>query len=300
MRPTQPTARFEIDVHVDNEFAADVHGLQLASLSETDFDVLYNIWLEYSVIRIRQQRLSDAELVRFSQQFGELDMAPPTESADDGVAGFPEVLVVSNIVENGRKLGVLGSGEAVWHTDMSYIPMPPKASILYALETPSTGGETSFLDMHHAWLQLDTKAREFAQTIEIKHDGTTSSAGTLRPGMAAIDDLDDPHQTPGCLHPAVIRHPETGNTCLYLGRRHRAWIAGMDRTDADAHLDKLWELTTKKARTWTQTWMPGDIVIWDNRAVMHQRNPFDADARRLMHRTQIRGETAPAPVSAVQ
>jgi len=271
MRPVQPTERFEIDVHIDNEFAADVRGLQLASLTESDFDVLYNIWLEYSVIRVRQQTLSDADLVRFSQRFGELDPAPP-----------------------------LGSGEAVWHTDMSYIPMPPKASILYALETPSTGGETSFLDMHHAWLQLDTEAREFAQRTQIKHDGTTSSAGTLRPGMAAIDGLDDPLQTPGCLHPAVIRHPETGNACLYLGRRHRAWIPGMDRTEADAHLDKLWEMTIKTARTWTQTWMPGDIVIWDNRAVMHQRNPFDAHARRLMHRTQVRGETAPAAVSPVQ
>jgi len=301
MKPINRTERFEVNVHVDGEFAADVHGLQIASLSDSDFDVLYNIWLEYSVIRLRGQTLNDNELVTFSRRFGELDLAPKTEGHRDTAPDRPEVLVVSNIVENGRQMGVLGSGEAVWHTDMSYVQMPPKASLLYALETPQAGGETSFLDMHHAYRQLNPLLRERTANLQIKHDGTTSSAGRLRPGMSEIADLNDPLQTPGFVHPAVIQHPETTRTCLYLGRRHRAWIPEREPEEADQQLDELWAHTLNTARTWTQTWTPGDLVIWDNRAVMHQRNPFDAKARRLMHRTQVRGETAPiAPSSKTQ
>lgn len=290
MKPINRSSSIEVSALVADEFAADISGVQVAALSDDDFDVLYNVWLEYGVVRLRKQSLNDRQLVDFSRRFGELDVAPPNEVQRQSVGDFPEILVVSNIRENGEAIGVLGSAEALWHTDMSYIEMPPKASLLYAIETPDHGGETSFLDMHHACERLDSDTLERISSMHIKHDGSTNSAGYLRLGSV---DSDDPRETAGHIHPVVIDHPETGRKALYLGRRHRAWIADMALDQSEAELDRLWHQTLDNARIWTQHWMPGDLVIWDNRAVMHQRNPFDDQARRRMHRTQVRGESVP-------
>lgn len=294
MHPGNRSSSIEVNALVAGEFAAEVSGIQLAAISDSDFDVLYNVWLEYSVIRLRQQALNDQQLVEFSRRFGELDVAPPNETQRQSLDQHPEILVVSNIKEDGAAIGVLGNAEAQWHTDMSYIETPPKASLLYAIETPNEGGETSFLDMHDAFDRLDSDARERVKSMHIKHDGSTNSAGLLRRGFA---DSDDPRETAGYIHPVATQHSETGRGALYLGRRHRAWIPQLDLKQSEAELDWLWRETLNSARIWTQTWEPGDLVIWDNRAVMHQRNPFDAKARRRMHRTQVRAQTAPAALA---
>lgn len=290
---TRPTnlINFDIKPLVENEFAADVSGVQAASVSEGDFDLLYNIWLEYGVVRLRKQVLSDDDLVRFSRRFGNLDIAPPNETVRQSVEGFPEILVVTNVREDGQAIGILGNGEAQWHTDMSYVETPPKASLLYALETPNEGGNTSFIDMHHAVETLGSEIVDQLRSMSIKHDASTNSAGFARLGSTHND---DPRRGNGCSHPLIIRHPETGRPALYLGRRHRAWVCGLGLEESEQKLDWLWNQTLAQARIWTQIWQPGDLLIWDNRAVMHQRNAFDDSLRRRMHRTQVSGDSAPA------
>ena len=112
---------------------------------------MYRAWLEHSVLLFRGQTLDDDGLIAFSRRFGELDFAPIQENGRRFVDGHPEIYVVSNVIENGVAIGSLGAGEAVWHTDMSYLEDPPKASMLYAIEIPPAGGNTGFTSMYRAY-----------------------------------------------------------------------------------------------------------------------------------------------------
>ena len=185
-------------------------------------------------------------------------------------------------------IGSLGAGEAVWHTDMSYLPDPPKASVLLAREVPPSGGDTSFCTMYGAWEALPEKLRTVALGLRVKHDGTYNSGGYVRAGVTPSD---DPRTAPGTVHPLVCVHPETGRRHLYLGRRRNAWLEGLPLDQSDAILDEIWALATADALAWRHRWAVGDVVIWDNRCVMHRRDAFDPGSRRVMHRTQIKGGT---------
>ena len=121
---------------------AEVSGVDVRSMDDETFAAIHQAWLDYQVLLFRRQQLSDQDLIAFSRRFGDLDHAPIQENGRRFVEGYPEIYVVSNVVEQGVAIGSLGAGEAVWHTDMSYLAHPPKASVLYALEVPATGGDT--------------------------------------------------------------------------------------------------------------------------------------------------------------
>jgi len=265
---------------------AEIRGIDLRTMDDVAFAAIHRAWLDHQVLLVRDQSLSDQELIAFSRRFGALDQAPIQENGRRFVDGYPEIYVVSNVVENGVAIGSLGAGEAVWHTDMSYLPDPPKASILFALEVPSTGGDTSFCTMYGAWESLPESLRATALHLRVKHDGTYNSGGYVRAGVTPSD---DPRTAPGTLHPLVCVHPETGRRHLYLGRRRNAWLEGLSLDESNALLDRIWACATADALTWSHQWRPGDLVLWDNRCVMHRRDAFDAGTRRVMHRTQIKG-----------
>jgi len=266
---------------------AEIGGVDVTRLDDDGLARVKAAWLEHLVLLFRGQRLSDGELVAFSRRFGPLDVAPPNENGVRSAPGFPEILVISNVVEDGVEIGSLGNAEAAWHTDMSYIETPPTGSLLYALEVPPAGGDTGFLNMYRALDELPGELRRRVEGKHIKHDATTNSAGYLRAGVERPDDL---QVSPGVCHPIVRRHPETGRQALYLGRRHLASIPGLEPEGSEHLLDALWAHTTQTRFTWHHQWRAGDLLIWDNRAAMHRRDPFDAKARRIMHRTQIAGD----------
>lgn len=269
---------------------AEIDGLDLRRVDAGVMQAVHRAWLAHQVLLFRGQKLDDEDLVAFSHRFGELDEAPVQESGKRFVEGHPEIYVVSNVVERGVPIGSLGSGEAVWHTDMSYLPLPPKASILYALEVPPSGGETSFCNMTAAWDTLPPDLRVRATNRRVKHDGTYNSGGYLREGVAASD---DPVTAAGELHPLVCVHPETGRQTLYLGRRRNAYIEGLSLAESEALLDAIWTHSTGPELQWEHRWRAGDLVLWDNRCTMHRRSAFDAEMRRVLHRTQIRGDSVP-------
>jgi alpha-ketoglutarate-dependent taurine dioxygenase len=270
---------------------ADVGGLDLSGeIDDKIFRDIYKAWNDHLVLRFRDQQLDDNALVAFSRRFGELDMAPTPAPGERMVVTLPEVAVISNIVVGGKAVGSLGNSELVWHQDMSYKELPPKASLLYGIETPSAGGETFFYNLYKAYATLPQTLKSRIQALSCKHDATRNSSGQLRKGF---EERYSNAERPGAIHPLVVRHPETGRPSLYLGRRPNAWIVGLSDADSDALLDELWAHVQQGPHLWTQEWRQGDLVIWDNRCTLHRRNQLDPSLRCLMHRTQVRDKTRP-------
>jgi len=215
----------------------DLRTIDLRNIDDRDFAAIHGAWLDHLVLLFRGQQLRDDDLIAFSRRFGELDWAPVQETGRRFVAGHPEVYVVSNVIENGEPIGSLGAGEATWHTDMSYLEFPPKASMLYALEVPAAGGNTYFCNMYRVYDLLPELLRRRIAGLTLKHDGTYNSGGYVRQGVTAVD---DPVTSPGVYHPLVCTHPETGRRALYLGRRRNAYIGGLPLAESEALLDELW------------------------------------------------------------
>jgi taurine dioxygenase len=270
---------------------AEVRVGDLRALDDAAFGRVLRAWHDHSVVLFRGQALSDADLIAFSRRFGDLDWAPIQETGRRFVEGMPEIYIVSNVKVNGEPIGSLGDGEAVWHTDMSYLDMPPKASMLYSLEIPTSGGNTSVRSMYAIYDALPAKLRERIAGLKIKHDGTYNSGGYVRQGVTPTD---DPRTSPGALHPLVCTHPDTGRRMLYLGRRRNAYIGGLEIAESEALLDELWSYVDLPQFSWEHVWRVGDLVLWDNRCTMHRRDAFDPMQRRIMHRTQVKGELRPA------
>src|SRR5215470_5105020 len=159
---------------------AEVTGVDLSAVTRETFDAILDVWARHLVLVFPRQRLGDEDLAAFSRHFGQLDMAPPAEAAR--VDDYPgsmlrEVTVISNVVVGGKPIGALGAAEADWHTDMSYHEVPPSASLLYALEIPAAGGDTSFCSMYAAY---DTLPHDLQRKIRDRiaiHDMTYTSAG---------------------------------------------------------------------------------------------------------------------------
>ena len=270
---------------------AEISGVDLADLTEPQFARISDAFDRYAGLLFRDQTLSPDDLVAFSRRWGELDVAPVMENGRTAVPGHPEIYIVSNVRgADGKPIGSLGAGEAVWHTDMSYLPSPPYASMLYAIEVPPEGGDTSLCGMKAAYDSLPPALRKRIAGLEIKHDGTYNSGGYLREGVTASD---DPTASVGQVHPAVCRHPATGDALLYLGRRRNAYVMGLSLEESERLLDELWQYAVRPEHTYTHHWRVGDVLLWDNRATMHRRDPFDAATRRLMQRTQIKGQSQP-------
>ena len=275
---------------------AIVTGVQLAAATASQIAAIEEAWYAHDVLIVPRQELTDDDLLAFSRHLGQLD-APRVVAAfrnNRSPAGYPEIFVVSNRVdEHGNAIGDLGSGEVFWHSDLSYQPDPPDASMLYALEIPATGGDTSFSSMKAALAAMPAALRARIAGLGLKHDATRAACGQLRRGMAAHD----PRESPGARHPLVIEHPVSGAAALYLGRRPNAYIPGLSLAASEQLVDELWSYVD--TAVYTHRWTVGDVVLWDNRSVMHRRDAFDPRAHRTLHRTQIKCTTAPRRARSV-
>jgi taurine dioxygenase len=285
-----------IDVEVlSPAVGAEIRGVDLSGPIDDDiFAGIYRAWLAHGVLRFRGQKLSDCDLVAFSRRFGDLDLAPVKGHGEAAVEGAPEVFIISNVIADGVSIGSLGDSELLWHTDMAYTDAPPKASCLYSLSVTRTGGETGYIDMYAAYEALPADLKKQIEGRTIKHDLLYTLDGYLRDGSG--DRLDpsriDVSKIAGPSHPIARIHPETGRQALYIGRRQNTYVNGLPVARSEALLDSLWDhvVAQEPVASWQHTWRIGDLLIWDNRRVMHRRNAFPADSRRIMHRTQIKGD----------
>jgi taurine dioxygenase len=276
---------------------AEVVDVDLRDISVLDQEAIKRSFAKFGALLFRNQTISDDHLLNFSRTLGDLDPPPNQEHGRLSPSGYPDIYVVSNVLDTtGAPIGALGSGEAVWHTDMSYLEVPPFASMLYALEIPPAGGNTWLCSMVEAARRLPDRLRKAIEGRRIKHDGTYNSGGFLRKGVTPSD---DPHVAPGAWHPSLCAHPETGREMLYLGRRRNSYVEGYDKDRSAELLDELWTHATQPKFCYEHRWRVGDLLLWDNRSTMHRRDPFDNTMRRVMHRTQIKGRSAPVPVTPV-
>jgi taurine dioxygenase len=267
-------------VPLSEAIGAEIRGVDLKrDLDERTVTALRQAWLDHAVLLLRDQALDDSALVALTRRFGEIEIPPPLEYGTPYIPDRPEVMVISNVEQDGRPIGSLGAGEAVWHSDLNFMEEPPAASLLYAIEVPRAGGETGFASMTRAYEDLPPALSRAVDGRRIRHDARFNSAGQPRL-----------EQRPPVEHPIVRTHPETGRKCLYLGRRAHASVVGLPEEESEALLDRLWTHAVQEQFVWYQHWRPGDLVIWDNRCTMHRRNGFDRRARRILHRTQTLGD----------
>src|SRR6266404_1417392 len=180
---SQKAARAPAVIPTGAALGAEISGVDLRTIDGDCFAAIHRAWLDHLVLLFRGQVLDDDDLIAFSTRFGNLDWAPIQETGRRFVEGHPEIYVVSNVIENGVPIGSLGAGEAVWHTDMSYLEDPPKASMLYALEVPPDGGNTYFCSMYSAYELLPDALKSRISGLRLKHDGTYNSGGYVRQGV---------------------------------------------------------------------------------------------------------------------
>ncbi len=264
---------------------AAVSGLDpSAALSEDEKAQVRQAFLDHKVIFIRGQQMSDPELLEFSSIFGEVLYDPrPVDYHRELDTDYPGLIdVVSNIEVDGKPIGALGTGEAVWHTDT--MPMPNGALVLHGLEVPDAGANTRFINTAAAYRALPEKLKETIDRKIVIH-------GRKNYNLVVGEDGEefDRSQSPGPWVPLVRRHGETGEQALFLGRQADGYIVGLPLEESDAILEEVWSYVLKDEFRWEHEWQQGDTVIWDNRCTVHSRGAVVA-GRRRMHRTTVSGE----------
>jgi taurine dioxygenase len=267
---------------------AEVIGLDLSRpLSDGDFLRLHEAHLAHHVLVFRDVHITPAEQVRFSARWGRLQRHVLHQFA---LPGQPEVLVVSNIVENGRPIG-LGDAGVYWHSDLSYKQQPSLGSFLHAQELPATGGDTLFANQHLAWDQLpralkDDVAGLWAEHSYLKKYAELQKRSPWRPDLNAQQLA----QVTPVAHPVVRTHPETGERALFVNPGFTKHVVELEAAESEALLAFLYAHSTKPEFTVRYHWAAGDVAFWDNRATQHAVVGDFGDAHRVIQRVTLRGD----------
>ena len=274
---------------------AEIQGLDLRALDEPTFQRLHAAWLGHILLVFRGQSLTAEDLVRLVRHFGKpvtsrkLHQRSLEERGGTLLLNLPpEVTVVSNVKQEGKPVGILGDGEVVWHSDFSFKERPTAARMLVAMEVPprERGGNTFFLNCYAAYDALPAHLKRRVSGLTIKQADIVDTAMKVRPGMSLDMDI---RAVPGPSHPIISTHPETGHNMIFLGRRHGSYVNGFSLEESEALLNELWAHCTQPRFWYEHRWSPGDVVVWDNRATLHRRDPFDPDSRRVLYAAQVEG-----------
>ncbi len=257
-----------------------VEGIDLETVSNADFARIETALLTHSVIVLPDQHLSVPGQVRFTELFGEPEISLYTEFTH---AEFPQLLTLSNVKRDGKAVGAARVGKH-WHTDFSFMERCGYATILYGIEVTPEGGETAFADMYAAYDALDPAMQGRIEGMDVLH----SYRLRYRDGGMSAEKL---ARTPDVLHPLVRTHPQTGRRCLFLGCTESSFAAGMPLEEGQEFMRSLIAHATGERFLHLHRWAANDVLIWDNRALMHTAMPFDEDKYgRILNRTSTMGD----------
>jgi alpha-ketoglutarate-dependent taurine dioxygenase len=281
---------------------ARVTGVDLAKpLPDADFQGIHEAWLRHLVLVFPGQRLGPAEMVAFGSRFGELDDFE--NQVTPRSPGFKHVMLLTNRLQNGQQSKSYNAGQN-WHTDQSYSIRPAKATSVHCIEKPSVGGDTMFANMYLAYEALSPTMRAFLDGLEAIHDASLIEGLDKRgPEVAA----EFKRKNPPVVHPAVRLHPESGRKALYVNERVRQFV-GLTEAESRPLVKFLCEHSVAARRVYRHYWSVGDLVMWDNRCVVHMAvGDYDPAEIRHMLRTSGKGDycgrlaepqSAPARVAA--
>ena len=267
---------------------AEVLGLDLTRpLPDAGFARIHRAHLDHHVLVFRDQRITPRQQIDFSRRFGPLQTHVLHQFQ---LPGHPEILVVSNIVENGRPIG-LGDAGHYWHSDLSYVEKPSLGSMLHAQELPAEGGDTLFADMHRAWDTLPAALRRAVEGRRAEHSYLCKyeALRARSPWRPKLSDAQIAKVRP-VLQPVVRTHPETGRKALFVNEHFTTRIDGLPEDESRELLQQLFAHSVRPEHVYRHRWLPQDMVFWDNRSVMHLAAGCPDHLRRRLNRTTIEGD----------
>lgn len=266
-------------------FGARVEGLDLAAIDDSGFAALSAALTEYSLLVLPQQKLSPETQIAVSRRFGALEHHVLQEYC---LPGHPEIFVVSNIEEDGRPIGAHG-GSRKFHSDLAYLEEPSMGSLFYCLECPEGEGGTSFIGMNAVYDHLPEERKAWLEDKNCVFDFVWHHEQNHKHRQPMTDE--QKARTPPVTHPAVRTHPVSGRRALFVSEYHCRRFADLDEKKSRPIIDELLRFAKRPEFGYTHSWTPGDLVIWDNRCLLHRAEPFDErNSRRLMHRTTVKGD----------
>ena len=267
---------------LEGTFGAVVTGVKLAGIDQPTWQSVYSAWLKHALLIFPGQRLTREQQVEFARRFGALEfaIAPISNVKADG----------SLRDETDDDVVKVLKGNMFWHADSTYMPVQAKGAVFSAEVVPNAGGETGWADMRAAYDALDAQTREKVEGLSAYHSlhysqsklGHTPKDGSEYSGYGF-------HDGPVPLRPLVKTHPETGRKSLLIGR-HAHNIPGMDKVESESFLEGLVEFACQPPRVYHHHWTPGDVVIWDNRCLLHRAMPWDMREPRVMWHSRIAGD----------
>ena len=268
---------------ITSHLGAEVAEVDLSKpLRNAAFDAILEAFNRHSVLVFHDQELTPEKHIAFSRRFGKLMVHV---FAEDLLAGHPEIYRLSNVVIDGVRQGRPDAGQ-YWHSDLTYEEKPSLGSVMYALEVPPVGGDTMFVSTAHAFEQLSPVMQKMLEGLTAIHDFGHAFGRSNTTSIGVTQDTLD--RRPPVAHPVVRVHPGTGRKCLFVNPGFTVRIEGMAAAESDVLLGFLYRHMTRPEWVLRHRWRKGDVVMWDNRALMHSgTGDYDAGTPRHMHRTTI-------------
>ena len=269
---------------------AEITGIDVGSLDDSSFKQVREAFLKHHMLVFRDQDLSVASQATFSNRFGDMDVHIQKESAHPE---RPEVQILSNKKVNGKYVGSPSAGDN-WHTDLQYTDIPTMCTLLYAVETPEEGGDTEWANMYLAYETLPENTKERLDGLKARHSfnrfrNKRVEVPEVYKGQGQKRYVDV--APPDAIHPVVRTHPETGRKALYVSPAFTVALEDMTVAESKPILEHLHAVGHSPEFCYRHRWLPGDLVLWDNRSVQHYAVHDHGDATRTLHRITIQGDT---------
>ncbi len=279
--------RLEV-VPLTKHIGAEIRGIDLRTKpDEETVRAIYQAWLDHLVIVFPDQKLEQEDLIRVTGYFGELgELHRPPKYRPPGFSRIlPGIMMISNIRENGEPIGTLPDGEMMFHHDMIHAEVPSKATLLYAVEIPSKGGNTLFASGYAAYDTLDPDIRNRLEDKRALHH---YNYGSVQKG-----DNKGTEAFGECIHPVFRTHEDTQRKAVYVNRLMTVKILDVPEDESDRLLNAVFDHSEKREFVYEHEWRLGDLLLWDNRCSTHARTDCPSTERRLMLRTTVKGSVRP-------